>query len=212
MDTFTFISKIIEHSAWPISVIVMCWVLKAPLENLLNRLNKAKHKDTEFNFGSAEQRMPAAAEGKLNVVNALPQDPLGLVGEAEQKIYESLKQLNVEDDAEKVKVLARHHANLIIRNGYAEINYLIFGSQISILRALNVQNDPVEIEFFKSFYDAAKREHSDFYASYSFEKYVNFLKAAGVINTKDGKYFLTVLGRGFLAYLAESGINEIRPY
>jgi len=212
MDTFTLISKIVEHSAWPISVLVMCWILKTPLQDLLNRLNKAKHKNTEFNFGSVEQRVPTGVEGKLNVANALPQDPLGLVSEAEQKIYESLQQLNIDGDAEKVKVLARHHANLQIRSGYAEIYYLIFGSQISILRALNVQNDPVEIDFFRSFYEAAKQESSDFYTSYSFEKYVNFLKTAGVINTKEGKYFITVLGRGFLAFLTESGINENRPY
>lgn len=212
MDTLTFISKVIEYLAWPVSAIAICVILKAPIENLFSRLNKAKHKDTEFDFNSGIQMVSSSIESNLNIADAVPQDSLGLINEAEGKIYETLEQLNIQTDAEKVKVLAKHHANLQIRSGYSEINHQIFGSQIAILQALNIQAEPVKPEFFKSFFDGAKKKYPEFYESYSFESYVNFLKATGMLNIKNGKYFLTVLGRGFLAFLAESGINVKRPY
>ena len=212
MDTLTFISKLIEHGAWPVSAVVICIVLKSPIEKLLARLNKAKHKDTELDFNPDIQKVSANIEGSSNIADAIPQDQLGLIQEAEQRIYDSLNQLNIQTDSEKIKVLAKHHANLQIRSGYAEINNLIFGSQLALLQALNIQSDPVESEFLMSFYESAKQQYPDFYESYSFEAYVNFLKSVCMVNTKGGKYFITVLGRGFLAFLVESGISARRYY
>lgn len=212
MDTLTFISKIIEYSAWPISAVVICIVLKSPIENLLSRLNKAKHKDTELDFNPDIQKLAAKIEGSSNIADAIPQDPLGLIKDAEQRIYDSLEQLNIQSDSEKVQVLAKHHANLQIRSAYAEINHLIFESQLALLQALNVQPEPVEIEFLVSFYESAKQKHPDFYETYSFESYINFLKSVGMVNTENGKYFITVLGRGFLTFLTESGISTRRYY
>ena len=212
MDTLSFIAKLFEHLAWPISAVIICIVLKTPIENLLSRLNKAKHKDTELEFNSDIQRVPNTIASSSSIAEAIPQDPLGLIGEAEQRIYETLDQLNIKTDSEKVKVLAKHHANLQIRSKYAATNSLIFGSQIELLQALNIQNNPVESAFLLSFYEGAKREYPDAYANSTFESYINFIKTFGLINTEDGKYFITVLGRGFLTYLTESGINTKRAY
>jgi hypothetical protein len=104
-------------------------------------------------------------------------------------------------------VLAKHHANLQIRSAYSEAYNLIFGSQILLLQALNMQREPVESLFLITFYESAKNQYPEFYSSYTFESYINFLKAVGFINTENGKYFITVLGRGFLTYLVETGSN-----
>jgi hypothetical protein len=212
MDTLTFISKLFEHSAWPLSAVVISIVLKSPIEKLLGRLNKAKHKDTEFDFNPEIQKVTTSIESSSNIAAAIPSDQLGLIQEAEQRIYKSLEQMEIKSDSEKVKVLATHHANLQIRSAYSEINNLIFGSQLTLLQALNIQPSPVESEFLVSFYESGKQQYPDFYDNYSFEAYVNFLKSAGMVNTENGKYFLTVLGRGFLSYLVESGINSKRYY
>ena len=212
MDTLTFITKLFEYTAWPISAVVICMVLKSPIEKLLGRLNKAKHKDTELDFNPEIQKVSANIDGGSNMADAIPQDQLGLIQEAEQRIYDSLEQLNIQSDSEKVKILAKHHANLQIRSAYSEINNLIFGSQLALLQALNIQPSPVESDFLVSFYESAKQQYPEFYESYSFEAYVNFLKSVGMVNTEEGRYFLTVLGRGFLGYLVESGINTRRYY
>ncbi len=212
MDTFTLISKLAEFLAWPIAAIVICIVLKTPIDGLLKRLTKAKHKDTELDFGAEIQSSSITIEGRRDISHAIPPDPLGLVTEAEGRIYESLNLLNVNSEEEKVRVLAKHHASLQIRSAYNEIYFRIFGSQILLLQALNNQSEHVEERFFKTFYESAKKENPEFYSQYSFESYVNFLKAVGLINLKSDKYFLTTLGRGFLIHIAEFGLDIKRPY
>jgi hypothetical protein len=210
MDTLTFISKLTEYAAWPISAVVICIVLKSPIEKLFSRLIKAKHKDTVLDFNPDIQRVSANIGGGSSIADAIPHDPLGLIQEGEQRIYDALAQLNIQTDSEKVKVLAKHHANLQIRSAYSEINRLIFGSQLALLQALNVQSQPVERLI--SFYESAKQRYPDFYKTYSFESYINFIKSVRLVKTEGGKFFITTFGRGFLMYLIESGINIVRHY
>lgn len=50
MDKLTFISKLIESLSWPITTIILAFILKKPIASLLRRLSKLKHKDWEFDF------------------------------------------------------------------------------------------------------------------------------------------------------------------
>jgi hypothetical protein len=209
MDTLTFIEKLVEHLTWPILIVAVCLILKKPIIELLKRLSRAQHKDTVFDFSHGQQQLPS---GDSNIADAMPQDSLGLVKEAEDRINQALESLELKTDSEKLKVLLTHHADLHIRNTFSEINHLIYGSQLALLQALNVQPDKVESEFLASFFEGAKKQFPDFYKSYSFENYLNFLKATGLVNTEGGKYFITVLGRGFLRFITENGINTNRIY
>ncbi len=109
------------------------------------------------------------------------------------------------------EIVADEHA-LQLRGAYSEISQSIFGSQLALLQALNVQSSPVESEFLFSFYESAKQQYPDFYSSYTFESYINFLNSSGLVNTENGKQFITVIGRDFLAFLTESCINTNRAY
>ena len=205
MDELTFITKLAEFMAWPTALVIIFLVLKKPIESLLGRLSKARHKDIVFNFDTALQKVAPSIEANSKIADAIPQDPLGLIREAEQRIVSTLEQLNINSDSEKVEVLTKHHANLQLKHAYSEIYQLIYGSQIALLQALNSQSSPVDNEFLNFFYTSAKQQYPDFYKSYNFESYINFLKSVGFVKTENSKYALTSLGRGFLAYLAESG-------
>ena len=50
MDWKTFIAQIIDSLSWPIVVIFTVWLTKDKLGDLLPRLKKFKHKDTELEF------------------------------------------------------------------------------------------------------------------------------------------------------------------
>jgi hypothetical protein len=211
MDALTFVSKLFEFTAWPVAVVVICIKLKQPLEKLLSRLTSAKHKDTELGFSPEAQNAPKL-ESNVSVADAIPQDALGLIAEQEAIIYKTLENLKIENAEDKVKVLAKHYANLQIQSEYNQINSTIYNSQLLLLQALNVQATSVELSFFNSYYDAAKNSYPDFYETYSFEAWLNYMKNRGVINTKDEKYFITVLGRGFLMAITEAGVNQKRVY
>ncbi len=51
MDTFTLISKLVENLAWPVSICILVFMLKADIGKTLNNIRKLKHKDTEIDFG-----------------------------------------------------------------------------------------------------------------------------------------------------------------
>ena len=210
MDELTFIVKLVEHIAWPVAVIITCLVLKRPIESLIGRLSKAQHKDTVLDFNPAHQKVASSIEDNTSIADAIPNDPL--ISDAEQRIYDTLEKLNIRSDPEKVKVLAKHHANLQLKNAYVEIYLLIFGSQLELLQALNVQTSPVESEFLNFFYITANRQYPDFYKSYSFESYTNFLISAGLVKSENGKYLITALGRGFLAYLTQTGKSTNKAF
>jgi hypothetical protein len=211
MDALTFVSKLFEFSAWPVATVILGVVLKQPLEKLLGRLNSAKHKDTEFGFTPEAQNNPKLDKSS-SIADAIPQDSLGLIAEQEAIIYKALDDLEIKSAEDKVKVLAKHHANLQIQSAYNVINSTIYNSQLLLLQALNTLVSPVELSFFNSYYNGAKKSHPEFYESYSFEDWLNYMKNRGIINTKDEKYFITVLGRGFLTALTEAGINQNRVY
>jgi hypothetical protein len=211
MDALTFASKFFEFTAWPIAVVILGIALKQPLEILLGRLISAKHKDTEFGFAPYSQNTPKLA-GSGSIADAIPQDYLGLIAEQEALIYKSLENLKIDSAEDKVKVLAKHYANLQIRNVYTQINSAIYNSQLLLLQALNTQASTVEISFFYSYYNAAKNSHPDYYETYSFEAWLNYMKGSGLITTKDEKYLITVFGRGFLTALTEAGVNQKRVY
>lgn len=50
MDWKTFIANIVGSLAWPLVVVFIVWLLKDKIGDLLPRLKKLKHKDTELEF------------------------------------------------------------------------------------------------------------------------------------------------------------------
>lgn len=51
MSALEFISKFIEATAWPISIVILGLVLRNPIKSLIMLLSKVKYKDFEFQFG-----------------------------------------------------------------------------------------------------------------------------------------------------------------
>jgi hypothetical protein len=211
MDVLTFVSKLFEFTSWPIATVILGIVLKQPLEKLLGRLTSAKHKDTEFGFSPDSQNTNKLATSG-SIADAVPQDSLGLIAEQEAVIYKSLENLKIDSAEDKVKVLAKHHANLQIRSAYAQINSAIYNSQLLLLQALNSQAAPVDLSFFYSYYNSAKKSYPDYYETYSFEDWLNYMKGSGLITTEDEKYCITVFDHGLLTALTEVGINQKRVY
>jgi hypothetical protein len=50
MDTLTFVARLIEAVAWPISALAMVCILRGPLLDLMRKLSSIKYGDVEANF------------------------------------------------------------------------------------------------------------------------------------------------------------------
>ena len=214
MDSFTCVVKLVEHAAWPVTVVLTCLMFRKSIKSLLDRLNKVQLKGAALELSGNIQKSTSRTEGDLNtsIAHAVPYDPRGLLSRFEENISSHLKELNIESDSEKAEVLSKHLANVQLINEYLETNRLIYGSQLELLVALKFHESPVENEFLITFYERASQQYPDCYISYSFEGYINFLKVRGLVSMKNNKYLITYLGQDFLAYLEKSGIAINRPY
>lgn len=51
MDFLTFLAQLIDSLAWPVTVLVVVWLLRRPLAQLLPEVRKVKYGDFEAEFG-----------------------------------------------------------------------------------------------------------------------------------------------------------------
>jgi hypothetical protein len=95
----------------------------------------------------------------------------------------------------------------------AEQTYrVIFGSQINALKHLNIAYFVTRSQI-KDFYDSASLQFPQLYSKYTFDQYIGFLEARGLITSDDcGRYSITPAGQAFLQWLSANRISETKPF
>ncbi|MBF9142051.1 hypothetical protein [Hymenobacter properus] len=66
-DVFGFIQSLVASIAWPVTAIVIALLLKKPIQDAINRLNKFKYGDAEASFERELQNLKDTAEA-ANIV------------------------------------------------------------------------------------------------------------------------------------------------
>ena len=95
---------------------------------------------------------------------------------------------------------------------FEKIYNIIFGSQLYILERVNTTSNETK-ESLKIYYDNAQRASPEFYSTYAYDDYFNFLVSNELIIADDsGNYGITWLGRDFLKYIVENGKAMHRKY
>lgn len=212
MDTLTLVSNFVEYLAWPVSAIILTTILKVPINKLLDRLITAKVKGNEFNFSTPGQQQIETPRNNSAIADSVPADPLGLQSELENLINDDLASRELETPEDKITVLVKHHAALQLQNSYIVIYNQIFGSQISVLQSLNIQQEPVEADTLSLFYAMAQDQSPEVYKGYSFQQYLEYLTDSGLVVLDSHKYLITNYGRGFLMFLSEKGLTTNRAF
>lgn len=79
MDALQFIASLIDSLAWPVAVIVLVFILQAPLRSLLGDLTRFRYGDVEMNFGREIQDLGGRAKAAgLHLPEKPPQSELGV--------------------------------------------------------------------------------------------------------------------------------------
>jgi hypothetical protein len=128
----------------------------------------------------------------------------------DKAIREDLDRL--ENQADRENVLVRYLASSQVVRDFDRAYILIFGSQISALAALNsAAADGLAEDEIRLFYDDAKSRYPSEYETYPFEKWVDFLKRAGLVRDSTNGYAITEWGNEFLVHLARSRRQIFKP-
>lgn len=209
MDWLTFFTKLIEYLAWPVAVTIVIFNLRSPLSDLIGKIESVVHGKSKVNFRS-QQSQEKLETPPVNI--PIPTDAVGMQQDYEGYIRRDLEAAVIEDPVERENILVSHLASTQINASYERVNSTIFGSQVDLLRALNGAPEPASRDSFKPFYDGVAVKYKDFYKTYEFEKYFDYLVNMGLLVQEGDRYVLSKLGKGYLIYIAEKGLTGFRHY
>lgn len=194
---------LIDKIKWPVVVIIAILIFRKPVVNLINRVTKVGYGDKSLEAN--QQTM--AIEKKTEEISHIDR----VVGLFRHETIDTFKAAilneseieNLNTPEEKVDRLTNYSCLLYIMRHFDIIYNLIYGSQIKILQHINSHAGTTR-ESIKFYYENAKRNNPNFYDTYSYEEYLDFLFNHTLIGENNGILHITVLGVDFLKYLTES--------
>jgi len=194
---------------WPLVAVAGLFIFRKPITDLINRVKGFNPKE---GFTTEDPKKQESVQEKTPSPEELMKssdDPL-LSGHKKQ-ILRSLESVGTDPKAREealVRRLAWSEQALWFENTY----WLIYGSQLGILKALNgYRTVGASKEQVKEIYDEAVRRYPKL-AEYSFDIYLAFLLQNVLIAEKDGRLYITPIGTAFLNYIVSTGKSEFRPF
>jgi hypothetical protein len=114
------------------------------------------------------------------------------------------RQLVVE--GETTKILIKYLAAAQVGLEFEQIQNLIFGSQIFLLKKLNEVTGQGQLPtLVEAHFEHVQSMFPDSFADWSLEKYMYFLFERNLIVHQDGRYHITNLGKEYLVWMARTG-------
>ena len=170
------------------------------------------HTNVYGDFYSDEKKSSQRIEPNIDEVQKLL-DVIGhsqLIQEVEDNIIVDLDEKNLTHNTNTEKVLIRHLAGTKIILEFQRYHHLIFGSQIKLLRELNVSlgNGKSETAVFNGV-DKVIQQNFDILGDWTKEKYLSFLyDNILIVKAEDDSINITVRGVEFLSWMVRNGIKE----
>ncbi|MCF6100361.1 hypothetical protein [Mesorhizobium muleiense] len=205
MQWLEIIVDLLKGIAWPAAILIVAQLFSSDIRAILPRLRKAGPSGVELDAPEQQQRIEPPSSG-------IPDDPDLPVPTAALAILEERlrKQIETKPEAKRQPILLRELAISRLITLFERVHRLIFGSQIDLLKSLNLTG-PKSMELVRPYYDEAAILSPDFYKDYDFDKWLSFLTSAELVEIKDGQMDITETGREFLVYMVNTRLIERKP-
>jgi hypothetical protein len=149
------------------------------------------------------KKIEAAQELLLAIGNTV------VLQDIESRIRNDLTKRQLSVDGETTKVLIKYLAAAQVGLEFEQIQNLIFGSQIYLLKRLNeVTEQGQSPAFVESHFEHVQKMFSEPFADWSLEKYLHFLVERQLIVFQDGRCHITHIGKEYLIWMARTGRAE----
>ena len=126
----------------------------------------------------------------------------------ERVLFADLEARKLDSTSDTTKVLVRHLAKTRLVLACEFVYRFIFGSQIALLKRINMMGGGMSEANAHEFYQAVASAHPDVFPADLPGPYLDFLVRQGLLFSKDGHFLITDFGREFLTWLAQSGALE----
>ena len=203
-------------TSWPFIVLLIFVSLKRHIVGMLKKIrDDLRVKDNKFSLGDSNQPdiqnstqdklfdIPASTSDKKlkkrRVEYDLPELPDTGLKAYTLEIENKLKKDLAESPYKKIDIMVRDSTNYRIATEFERIYRIIFGSQMRLLRHLNMRKSMTKSEVAK-FFKQEKKKMPD--SDIELEHWVRFLVSQGLMEYKSEGYLITNKGTAFLAYVA----------
>ena len=197
-----------EAVVWPVTIIIIACLFRRPLVRFLDRVRNIKTTGVEVAAGGQDAAKadlgPSAADEFTRFFDSQ------LLIEREDTIRTEIARIIGADETHKEKFLIRIIATQAIRQHFEATNQSIWGSQLTALQIANEALDGVQSRTFETLYNQAALQYKDFYAHYSFERWLAFMETRLLTVSKDDKIYITLTGKEFLKYIIHQGYTLYR--
>ena len=204
--------EIIAALGWPHFAfsfgVVFLLVFHAQLRALLGRITSIDKTGIRTQPNPEIQRedpkkIEAAQELLLAIGNTV------VLQDIEGRIRNELTTRQLSVEGETTKVLIKYLAAAQVGLEFEQIQNLIFGSQIYLLKKLNqVTGQGQSLALIESHFEHVQKMFNDSFADWTLEKYLHFLFERQLIVLQDGRYHNTNLGKEYLVWMARTGRAE----
>ena len=204
--------EIIAALGWPHFAfafgVVFLLVFHAQLRALLGRITSIDKTGIRTQPNPEIQRedpkkLEAAQELLLAIGNTV------VLQDIEGRIRNELTARQLSVEGETTKVLIKYLAAAQVGLEFEQIQNLIFGSQIYLLKKLNqVTGQGQSLALIESHFEHVQKMFNDSFADWTVGKYLHFLFERQLIVLQDGRYHITNLGKEYLVWMARTGRAE----
>lgn len=201
--------------SWPFVVFMIFICLRKHIVAILVKIRKElRVKDNKVNLGAEQQDLNKEISSNLYEIPATTSDKSLKKRKKEYELPEiaqsGLRDYTLEIEAKlkkdlavspykKMDLIIRDSASYRLSTEFERIYRIIFGSQMRLLRHLDMVKTQTVSEVDK-FFKHEKRKMPD--AEIQLEPWKRFLISQGVMSYKDGEYTITSKGRAFITYVA----------
>jgi len=212
MECYKLIVNLLVGIAWPVALVICLSIFKSPINELISRRPfKIGKEGVEFGAVDAQTSQSRAPQPPDNLVKPA-EHPNQLIKPFLEQM-EALVKSNLDMAASENTKIDREAFLVRIAADSTGARYLeqayraIFGSQIAALEALQACGGVSNIQLLKEQYDNAILANPDFYQSFSFDQWLGYLTAWGLVEVSGSEVRLTPAGSAFIPHIASLGYS-----
>lgn len=209
-------NEVLISYKWPLSVVVISFLImlifRRQLSELLNRITRIDRSGISADSASTSQQNTRetnrkAVESLLAETGSSP-----VLDSKEQFIRKNLQEKGIEiQDGSVETMLIRHLALTQTVLEFEQIYYVIWGSQIAFLKTLNsARSAGLDSEFLIRHFEYAKTQYPLVLGAVSVERYSGYLLDQGLVNRREGRFYITDFGLEFLLWMTRNGRVEAK--
>jgi len=193
---------------WPVvalfSIVAALLILRPAWMRLLDRTIKAGREGVVFSSTQEQDKKDVSLTTKptLQAADVMNRPISASVIEQENRIKTQISSLH--DDSERIKVLSRMSADILVELDFRQIAYMVFGSQLDLLVGLAGAHGLPYPSAAEKIFHQAQLAYPTIHGNRSVVEWLNYLTVKNLIVIQNDKMDLTQYGADFLKFLVDA--------